>query len=89
MAQAQKERQAGLQRSAEIVDQYWKSQGQQDRSLKDFSDYIRGNQTYTGPGGVNYTLPAGQTYWQDAQGNIIGSNDPNSVVLRKYPICTA
>ncbi len=48
-----------------------------DRSAKNFSDYVRGVQTYSG-GGANYTLPNGySSAWAGSNGQVILSNVPS------------
>jgi len=47
----------------------------EDRSAKNFSDYIRGVGTYSG-GGHNYTLPNTHSYaWADGKGKVVLTND--------------
>lgn len=72
-------RQAALKQGDDIMDQYWKRQGQGEKQRKDFQDYIRGKQGFTGPDGKNYYLPAGQTYWLDPQGQMQQAPDSNSL----------
>lgn len=70
-------RKAALQQGDDILDQYWKRQGQGEKQRKDFQNYIRGRQDFTGPDGKVHNLPAGQTYWMDDKGTMQQSPDPN------------
>jgi hypothetical protein len=49
----------------------------EDRASKNFSDYIRGVQAYSG-GGNSYVLPSGYSHaWAGSNGQVILSNAPN------------
>ncbi len=71
-------RREAQQEDDRIMKSYWDQQKGMERGMKQFDDYIRGVQGFKDPkGGPNRDLPSGSRYWQDADGNMRGSTDPD------------
>ncbi len=71
-------RKNALQENDRIMKNYWDQQKGMEKGAKDFDDYIKGVQDFKNPnGGAPLSLPSGQKWYSDGNGNMKSTDDPN------------
>lgn len=70
-------RKIALEEDDMIMKNYWNQQKSMEKGAKDFDDYIRGRQDFKNPnGGAPLSLPSGQKWYTDGNGNLKSADDP-------------